>query len=165
MSFPPSPLSSDTAYASGITRRRSIRLSLGQAPLNADRSCTIPNALAERWNRLGGGASGELWRSSSMLAQQPNFSACLSNTRIQSLFYSLYCRSAGISLPWFRPTRLHSTHPSAPATSDGQSPPVCSSVTSESQSSDPEFDPPALRLPKEPTVIAVSIVGHADYRE
>ena len=54
-------------------------------------------------------------------------------------------------LPWFRPIRPHSTHPSAPAPPDDQSPPVSSSVTLEPQSSGPESDPPAPRLPKEPS--------------
>ena len=53
-------------------------------------------------------------------------------------------------LPWFRPTRPHSTHPSAPAPPDNQTPPVCSSVTSEPQPSGPQSDPSAPQLPKEP---------------
>lgn len=52
-------------------------------------------------------------------------------------------------LPWFRPTRPHSTRPSAPAPPD-QSPPTCSGRTSEPQPSGPESDPPAPRLPEEP---------------
>jgi len=53
-------------------------------------------------------------------------------------------------LPWFRPTRPHSTHPNVPAPPDDQSPPVCSGGTLEPQSSGPESDPPAPQLPKEP---------------
>ena len=55
-------------------------------------------------------------------------------------------------LPWLGSTRTrpHSTHPSTPAPPDDQTPPVRSSVTSESQPSGPEPDPPALRSPEEP---------------
>jgi len=60
-------------------------LSLGQALLSPDRTSTIPSVLAEQWSRLSGGGFGELWRSSSLLAQQPDFGACLTYARILGL--------------------------------------------------------------------------------
>ncbi|KAF9649780.1 alpha/beta-hydrolase [Thelephora ganbajun] len=101
-------------------------LSLGQTLFNADRSSTIPRVMAEQWSRLKGRSFWASWPSNLMSVQHPNLSVL------------------GL-LPWFRPSRPHSTQLTPP----NQIPHVNPSVTSEPRPSGPESDSPPPRYTEE----------------
>ncbi|KAF9781728.1 alpha beta-hydrolase [Thelephora terrestris] len=108
-------------------------LPLGQTLLSPDRSSTIPRVLAEQWDRLKGRGFWDSWRSSLMAAREPRQGH---NFGVGPLAF----------LPWFRPTRPHSTH-SDPLSDQTFSHPT---LTSEPQPSGPESDSPTPRWERKP---------------
>jgi hypothetical protein len=117
-------------------------LSLAQALLNAERSPSIPRVLAEQWGRLKGVGFWESWRSSLASVQQSqqqlSFSAYLLHTRPLAFTYSTTV-TLGL-LPWFKPTRPHSTQSPAPTPQDRISH-ASPNANPEPQPSGPEPDP------------------------